>query len=459
MRIIGIISLTVILSLIAGGTLAHVSERALVLILPTEVYITFGVAAVVASVFLTVLTPAKLVHGLFPDKTDQAPPPLQGIRLLASGASFMLFAALLAIGFYGPHDPLSNLLTLVILTGWWICFPLLQAVFGDLWSWINPWSGPVALVFGKRHWLQLPGWLGVWPALASYVLAMIYMLSDIAPDDPTRLAVAAGGYWLFTFLMCGLFGREWLHQGEGFTVMFDLLAQLSPFRTRPNGLQFPGRALLTSKPVQTSLAVFTVSLLAIGSFDGLNETFWWMGKIGINPLEFPGRSAVIWSNRFGLIGAIILLNLLFAACVWLGLALVGKRGLFHRFYCQLALSVLPIALGYHLAHYLTSALVGLQYLLKALNDPFGNGAAWLGMQDFFVTTGFFNQYQTVQQIWLTQAGAIVLAHILAVILAHTIALCEFGSHQIAVISQAPVAGFMVAYTFFGLWLLASPVAL
>jgi hypothetical protein len=40
-----------------------------------------------------------------------------------------------------------------------------------------------------------------------------------------------------------------------------------------------------------------------------------------------------------------------------------------------------------------------------------------------------------------------------------IALNAFGDHQMAVISQLPVAAFMLLYTVFGLWLLASPVAL
>jgi hypothetical protein len=76
-----------------------------------------------------------------------------------------------------------------------------------------------------------------------------------------------------------------------------------------------------------------------------------------------------------------------------------------------------------------------------------------------VTTSFFNQHHTVEAIWLTQAGSIVLAHIIAVVLSHMIALNSFGDHQMAVISQLPVAAFMLLYTVFGLWLLASPVAL
>ena len=57
---------------------------------------------------------------------------------------------------------------------------------------------------------------------------------------------------------------------------------------------------------------------------------------------------------------------------------------------------------------------------------------------------------------LREAGAIVIAHMLAVLLSHAIALKHLKSHRKAVLSQLPVAAFMVAYTFFGLWILAQP---
>ena len=44
----------------ANAAVAHVSERALVLILPTDIYIFFGVSAVAVTVFLTVLVPPSV---------------------------------------------------------------------------------------------------------------------------------------------------------------------------------------------------------------------------------------------------------------------------------------------------------------------------------------------------------------------------------------------------------------
>ncbi|MCP5038730.1 MAG: hypothetical protein GY945_14145 [Rhodobacteraceae bacterium] len=436
------------------------SERALVLLLPTGFYTRFGAGAVALTIILTLLVPPRVFRFLLAMDHPVRRASTSGVqRNITSFAAFLIFAFLIALGMWGPRDPLVNLLPLCVFTLWWICLPLLQALLGDIWAWINPWSGPLWLVFRGRHPFELPQRLGHWPALATYLLASVYTLTDIAPDDPTRLAWVAGGYWLFTFAMAGLFGSEWLRRGEGFSVFFNLIARITPLAFGQLKLNFPGKRIVDDVGLGTSVAVFSVALLALGSFDGLNETFWWMGQIGINPLAFPGRSAVTLPNRVGLFAAVILLNLAFAFCVWIGLAFIGRSQDFHNAFCRLALTILPIAMGYHLAHYMTSAMVSLQYLVAALNDPLHSGAALLGLEDFYVTTGFLNQHHIVERIWFIQAGAIVGSHVIAVILSHGVALQVFGSHRAAIISQMPVALFMVLYTYFGLWLLASPVAL
>ena len=44
------------------------------------------------------------------------------------------------------------------------------------------------------------------------------------------------------------------------------------------------------------IPIFILALLGTGSFDGFNETFVWLDLIGVNPLAFPGRSAVVGSR-------------------------------------------------------------------------------------------------------------------------------------------------------------------
>jgi len=142
--------------------------------------------------------------------------------------------------------------------------------------------------------------------------------------------------------------------------------------------------------------------------------------------------------------------------VWIGLALVGQTAQFAAAFAILALSLLPIAFGYHIAHYLTAFLVSSQYVVAALSDPWATGADLLDIQPFYVTTGFFNHIDTVRVIWLTQAGAVVIGHVWSVMLAHRLALDLFPTGRLAAVATAPLSAFMIGYTFLGLWLLAAP---
>ena len=204
------------------------------------------------------------------------------------------------------------------------------------------------------------------------------------------------------------------------------------------------------------MAIFILLLLGSGSFDGLNETFWWLDLLGLNPLEFPGRSAVIRQTLAGLFISNLALVMVFALSIRLGLTLAQEQMALTKAVCLFAPSILPIALGYHIAHYLPGFLVDGQYALAAASDPLGTGADLLGLGQFYVTTGFFNSQSSVRVIWLSQAGAVVGGHILAVMLAHGLAVRQFGKARKAVLVGAPLALFMVLYTLFGLWLLASP---
>ena len=434
--------------------MAHVSERAIVLLLPTDLYSAFGVLAVMLTVVLTVVVPSGWFTAIYREPRDVEPGKSGN---LIHVPAFLVFAGLIAIGIWGPRDPLVNLLPLTVFTAWWIVALIIQGSIGNIWHLLSPWTAPVNWAFGDRSVRPLPEGVASWPAVVGLLLYGAYYLTDLAPDDPARLAMFAGLYWVFTFVMCGLFGRIWLEKSETFTVIFNLVGRLALFqRLRP---QVPGNRIVHGPEPDMSLAIMSVTFLAIGSFDGLNETFWWFGKIGINPLEFAGRSSVVVQNLIGLGVFVVALNLIFAATVWGGYLLTGRQGDFGPLYRRLALTVLPIGIGYHLAHYLTTVMVNLQYWVAALDDPLKSGWHFLGMDGFHVTTGFLNQYDTVTRIWLTQAGAIVVGHMVAVILAHAISLRVFDDHKTALKSQVFLAVFMVGYTLFGLWLLASPTAL
>ena len=434
---------------------AHAAEQGFVLLLPTDIYITAGTLTVAASIIL--------ISVLSKSQTQRLNSPWGALGNQASSNSFIsllstvVLFCILGVGVLGPRDPLANLLPLTIWIIWWIAFVAFLPVSGNLWRHFNPWSGLYKLIIGpSRPPLILPKKLGYWPAVFVLVAFNGFAVADIAPNDPYRLALFVGGYWGFTFIGMLVFGdRAWLNQVECFSVFFQLISRISPFHDGKFG--FPGWALLYGTSPGYGLAAFCVVMLGSGSFDGLHETFWWLGKIGINPLEFPGRSAVIATSWAGLIATNLALGLIFAISVWIGLKLAQSTKVTIKEALPLfALSLVPITFGYHLAHYLTSFLVGVQYAIVAFSDPLANGSDFFGVSDWRVTTGFLNEPSSVKLIWISQASAVVLSHVLAVILAHGAAVRLFDSKREVLLSQLALSILMIAYTVFGLWLLASP---
>ena len=434
---------------------AHVSEQGFVLLLPTGAYITAGVAVVALTVVTLFLVPERAVRRLFATRPI-TPRHFDRTVVLTSLGSFAVMCFGIYLGLFGSRDPLSNLLPLGFWTVGWIVLVTLAAFVGNLWIWINPWTGIYRLIGPKHPLLALPKAAGVWPATLLLLAFAGFLLADPAPDDPARLAYLIAGYWSVTFAGMIIFGPGWCNQAELGHVLFAAFAKLAPLRLQSDaGIGGTGWQD-ESGTQEIGLGAFALMMLGVGSFDGLNETFWWLGQIGVNPLEFPGRSAVIGVTLTGLIGSFIGLTVVLGLTVWLGI-LIGRADVaFLQVYGSLALCVLPIALVYHIAHYLTAFLVGIQYTIAALSDPFANGADFLGIEPFRVTTGFFNRIDTVRLIWTTQAGLVVIGHVWSILLAHRVATDLFGDHHKAAIATLPLSLFMIAYTFLGLWLLAAP---
>lgn len=442
----------------AGTALAHATEGGLVLLLPTDVYTAAGAAAVALTVLLMAVLPERVLSALFAPWALLCLPRTRAPQITSTLAA-VVFLGLIWSGLDGPRDPLENPLTLGVWTVFWILLVVVQGVVFDIWRWINPWAGPLALLqgFGLRPLLRLPARLGYGPGIVTFLAFAAFLMADPAPSDPERLAWVAGGYWLVMLLAALLFGPRWLRRGEGLSLLMHSYARMGLIARRGGrlALGLSGWQVLRLRLPRGGWAVFILMMLACGSFDGVNETFWWLGVLGINPLEFPGRSAVVGQNVAGLLAANALLLLIFAVTVKIGLMLNRSNMALGEAVRLFAPTVLPIALGYHIAHYYTAFLVEGQYLWAVIEGAMEAGHDHAG-HEHRITTGFFNTTDSVRRIWLTQAGAVVLGHVIAVMLAHGVALRVFGTARRALLSQTPLALFMIGYTFFGLWLLASP---
>lgn len=444
-----------LLPLAPGAALAHASERAVLLTLPTGWYL-IGAALVVA---LTALLagfsgrlPAFAAHRIA-DRPALLP------RSLTSWTAAALLWALVAIGIFGTRDPLENLLPLTVWTLLWVGLTLASVFFGNLWHDLEPWTGPVRSLrrlFGRRGSAGLARF-GYLPAVAGYFAFAWFEIVSLAPADPLVLARAVAVYYLLILALAVAEGEDWLPQGEFLTAYFALVSKVAPFWAdyRPGRVAlmagWPGAQVLRMAPLTPSATAFATLVLAAVSFDGLHETFWWLARLGINPLEFPGRSAVWAVNSLALPAFWA-----FAAALILGAIRAGQPegARFRDAAGPMLLSFVPIAAGYHVAHYLVALLTDGQFALAALNDPFGTGRALLGLPEHWVSFGFLATRGGTLAVWTAQFAAIVAAHVLAVLLSLRLSRDSGGAQTFR--GHLPMTVLMVAWTVFGLWLLSSP---
>jgi len=408
-------------------------------------------------------------------------------RLLASGTLVLVIVA----GFIGDQNPFRNIAPTLVWVIWWVGFAYLSGLVGDLWAVLNPWAAifdyvdRLARRIRPRHGASLelawPGWLGDIPAV---LLLLWFVWAELIwPDSdvPARLASAVLTYSLITWLGMFLFGkRTWLRHGEVFSILFAFLARFAPteYRVVRHASDGAGErqlnlrpwavGLLTDQPIGKSRTIFVILMLASVTFDGLLATPLW-ATIGQAMLVSETiRPAILLlqdmtGHAIAAIGTIAmilvmlafqLVYFMFSAVVWRSLpkwirtnySVVEVAGLF-------VLTLIPISLAYHLAHYLTYLLIVGQYMIPLISDPFGFGWDLFGTGHYMVDIGIVN----ARFVWRTSVIAIVVGHIVAVYLSHMTALRVFGDRRAALVSQVPMLFLMVGYTMISLWILAQPV--
>ncbi len=476
-RIAGLIATAfAMLIFLPGNALAHTSERGFVMLLPTELYILGGGLSVAGTILALSLLSPERVAAFFGRDAVIANIPRTGVGGVVAALSFIVFAFLVLCGFFGSPDPLRNPLPNAIWIVGWIIITIAHTLFGNLWAALNPWRFPLYLA--RKRGLGPAGGPAAFPDRLKYLPAVVlffaiawFELVDPAPADPTRLALAVTFYWAVNFLGGLWYGDDWFRYAEPISIYYRYLSLLAPISRDENGwvsLHWPGRRIISHDPVPWLAAAFLILTLATVSFDGLKPTFAWLSAIGVNPLEFPGRTAVMTPNTLGLLGSWLVLGGLFCVTILVGFHRAGKGdwGRDHWAVSDwqqgvrlLVLSLLPISLAYHATHYMTVFLVDIQWTAVSLGDPLGWGANIGGLSDLHVTASFLNTHHGVAAIWAAQVAIIVLGHMLATAIAHAQAHRIFADDgRAATIALMPIGLFMVFYTMLGLWLLSSPTA-
>lgn len=465
-----------VLGFIPGTVWAHAGERGYVMLLPTHLFM-IGGTAVVAVTFLIALAVRSLrvvdkvvrSRELFRWRGNLA-------LFLPSYLSLVFLIILIIAGHAGSTDPLANPLPMVIWSLLWIGLVFVHVLLGNVWVFINPWRSvdhllgllPPGVKREHAPLLKYPMALGYWPAVALLIVVVWFENVSPSPQDPGLLAKVVTGYLVLTIIGIRLFGRKiWLEHVEILSVYFRMVSWLAPvkwtveeFNEGPaNGsavINWPCAQLITLKPLTASGTAFVLSALAAVSFDGFSHTFRWLGLIGANPLEYPGRTELIPFNTAGLIGACMALIAAYWGAVALGYARDRQASDETGLGRKLAISMVPIAFAYHLAHYLPAFLVEAQYAVRAVSDPFSAGWDIFGTAQMHIKDSLRTHHLYIELTWYVQVAAIVIGHVAAILVAHIIALGEVKADSATAYRQIPLTVLMVAYTFLGLWLLSTP---
>jgi hypothetical protein len=446
--------------------------------LPLSLYL-FGTAAAIVLSFVIVGVFARHAPGArgYPriDLSAYAfgrliahPMLVRSLQLISVG----LFAVTVIAGFYGSQNPYQNIAPTLVWIIWWVGLAVFSAFVGNLWALVNPWR--TIFDWADRLYrtsrdgglglrLPYPEVLGVWPAVVLLLVVSWTELVFPSPAVPANIAWMAVFYSLLTWAGMAVFGSEaWVRHGEVFNVFFGVFARFAPTEPSvrdPSGerglaLRPFGAGLLANEPASVSMVAFVLLVLSSVLYDGLLTTPEWAaverGLVGLLPGS--GDAASIIVRTVGLVAFWALF--LGAYVATSGIMSMVAMARSHRDMAQsFAFTLVPIAIAYHLAHYLVYLLTQGQYIVPLASDPFGYG--W----NLFGTAGHRVDIAVVgaRFAWYAAVISIVLGHIAAVYLADVRAHQILAVRRAALRSQVPLTALMVLYTFVSLSILAEPI--
>ncbi|MBC8281903.1 MAG: hypothetical protein H8E48_14055 [Chloroflexi bacterium] len=417
--------------------------------------------------------------------------------------SVFLLGLVIAAGYGGESASLENFSPTFIWIIWWVGMSIFIALIGNIWALVNPWK----IIFGwAEGFYQLvrpgqnlslgreyPAKLGIWPALILFVLYTWVQDAYPKSDVPTQIATMVVIYSVITLGGMFIFGKnQWLRRGEAFSVIFGLLSRFSATEVRvrsqescqtcstdcrdlsdecidcyecfqrSNDREINLRpfaiGLGRNQTVTNDVLALVVLMLATVTFDGFSATSAWA--------EFQTFILDLFGAGGGeVFNSLVLADTLGVLLVPVGFFLVylffsklmtnaveGKVGALEmaRIF---GYSLIPIALAYNIAHFITLLLIQGQLIIPLASDPFGSGWDLFGTADYSLNISIIN----ARILWFLSVGLIVLGHVLAVYLAHRVAIRTFSDRALVLKSQYPMLTLMVIYTVISLWIIAQPI--
>lgn len=437
----------------AGGAIsAHGLGGAKDLPIPSELAIAGAVAALVIS--FTVLAVAWR-EPRYDAATSGRPAPAWLDRLVSSralavtarvlGMAFFLYVGAAAV--FGK-DSLTNpfLGTFYVLL--WVGLVPASLLFGEFFKAVSP-ARTIAMLFARisgvpegQGLYAYPARLGYWPAAAGlFAFVWLELVYPASTDlGPVRLWVAA--YLGIMLIGSAVWGTTFLARADPFEVYSSLVAKLSVWGRRD------GRLVIRSPLANLDTLVARPGLVAVvgilfGStaFDSFRESTPWLKLVQSMSASrvLPDTLALVCFSA----GVALVLTL---ATMATGVTSETPRRALPDLFAH---SVVPIIVGYIVAHYLTYFFEYGQLTIIQLSDPFTRGDDYLGTADLAV-----NYWLSMHPTFLavTKVVAVALGHVVGVVAAHDRAIKLLPRrHQLT--GQLPLLVAMVGFTVGGLYLL------
>jgi hypothetical protein len=388
------------------------------------------------------------------------------VEILCGATGIFLLGLVVYAGFKGTQSITANFAPTFVYVIVWVGLVPVSAVFGDVFRAFNPWRAIARVVAWVARTaartdfpapFSYPDRLGRWPAAVGLAVFVAFELQIIpGGTDPRTVAIGTLFYSGVTFLAMSLYGIDaWLERGEAFSVYFNLFSRISPFerRGRDIGLRRPLSALASLEPLPGTVGVLAVMIGTV-TFDGLGEAPLWTGLSPhisdfFHSLGFSAEHAVSIAYGIGLMACVAIVYGFFRLGI-AGAESVGGGFSREQLAGAFIHTLVPIALAYVMAHYLTLLLFQGQAVVFLASDPLGRGS------DIFGTAGRAIDYGVIgaTATWYWQVAFVVTGHVTGLTLAHDRAIAIYDRAKLAVRSQYWMLVVMVGFTSLALWLLS-----
>ena len=382
-----------------------------------------------------------------------APPWLTAIvdsaawRIAWRTVGFVIFLYTAMVAVFGK-DLVINPLLGIFYVWWWVALVPLSLFFGPVWKAISP-VRTINLAFAKlsggdpdQGMLTYPEKLGHWPAAVGlYAFVWMELVYPYSTEiGPIRLWCAA--YVAVMLIGGALFGNTFYERADPFEVYSTLVSRMSVWGRRGDLLVIRNPlANLDTTPARAGLVAVVAVLFGSTAFDSFKDSTRW-----ITFVQSAAPSPYV-TNNLGLLAFCCGVGLIFAVgTMTTGLGDDLRRRELPRLFAH---SVVPIIVGYIIAHYLSYLVEVGQLTLIQASDPFSTGANWFGTGNLSVS--YWLSYHPTLLANL-KVLSVVTGHVLGVIAAHDRAIKILPKrHQLT--GQLPLLFAMIAFTVGGLYLL------